>query len=232
MFPWTSDDGFAVVDHRKVNPALGTWEDIATLAEGHGMLFDFVANHTSASSPWFLGWLRRDQRYAGYYIGHEPTFDTSKVVRPRTTSLFHDFTRPDGSTVAAWTTFGHDQVDVNAATPAVLLELTDVLLGYLARGRPRSGWTRSASSEGVRHRLSPPAPDAHGNQAVALAVDYVAPGRSYHRDQRATPRTSRTRGRTDEAHMVYQFALPPLVLHAFVTGDTRTWRGGLLESDR
>ena len=91
MFPWTSDDGFAVVDHRAVNPALGTWDDVAELAAEHAVMFDFVANHTSSHSPWFLGWLAGDPAYAGFYVEQDPDFDESHVVRPRTTPLYHAF---------------------------------------------------------------------------------------------------------------------------------------------
>ena len=134
MFPWTSDDGFAVVDHREVNPALGTWADVADLAGEHDLMFDFVANHTSSSSPWFRGWLARDPAYDGFYVEREPDFDVSHVTRPRTTPLFHAYPRPDGTEAWAWTTFGEDQVDVDVRHPRTLLELTDVLLGYLERG--------------------------------------------------------------------------------------------------
>ena len=79
MFPWTSDDGFAVVDHRAVNPALGTWADVAELAAEHAVMFDFVANHTSSHSPWFLGWLAGDPAYAGFYVEQDPDFDESRV---------------------------------------------------------------------------------------------------------------------------------------------------------
>lgn len=134
FFPWTSDDGFGVVDHRAVNPAVGEWQDVHVLRRHHALAFDFVANHTSASSPWFQGWLARDPGRDGFYIERGEHPDVSRVVRPRTTPLFHDYEAPDGRARSAWTTFGADQVDVNVATPAVLGELTDVLLGYLAHG--------------------------------------------------------------------------------------------------
>ena len=100
MFPWTSDDGFAVVDHRQVNPALGSWSDVAEIAARHSVMFDFVANHTSSSSPWFAGWLAGEPAYDGFYVERDPDFDASRVVRPRTTPLYHPFVRPDGS--KAW----------------------------------------------------------------------------------------------------------------------------------
>ena len=170
MFPWTSDDGFAVVDHREVNPALGTWADVTDLAGEHDLMFDFVANHTSSSSPWFRGWLARDPAYDGFYVEREPDFDVSHVTRPRTTPLFHSYERPDGTEAWAWTTFGEDQVDVDVRHPRTLLELTDVLLGYLERGASAIRldaigflWKESGT------HLHPPAPDARGDQAVAGA---------------------------------------------------------------
>ncbi len=82
------------------------WDDVAELAADHALMFDFVANHTSSSSPWFLGWLAGDPAYAGFYLEQDPDFDASRVVRPRTSPLFHPFPRPDGTTAWAWTTFG------------------------------------------------------------------------------------------------------------------------------
>ena len=82
MFPWTSDDGFAVVDHRLVNPALGTWDDIGDLAAERGVMLDFVANHTSSHSTWFRDWLAGDPSRAGFYLERDPGFDVSRVVRP------------------------------------------------------------------------------------------------------------------------------------------------------
>ena len=57
-------------------------------------MFDFVANHTSSSSPWFTGWLAGDPAYDGFYVERDPDFDDSRVVRPRTTPLYHAFAAP------------------------------------------------------------------------------------------------------------------------------------------
>jgi glycosidase len=233
MFPWTSDDGFAVVDHRQVNPALGTWDDIADLASDHALMFDFVANHVSASSPWFTGWLARDPAYDGYFVEHDPDFDASRVVRPRVLPLHHEYLRPDGSTVSAWTTFGPDQVDVNVATPEVLLELTDVLLGYLERGASgirldAIGFLWKESGTTSLHR-----PQTHAVVKLWRAiVDHVAVGTQLLTETNVphAENISYFGDGTDEAHLVYQFALPPLVLHSFVSGDTTklaTWARGI-----
>lgn len=222
FFPWTSDDGFGVVDHREVNPAVGSWEDVHALGEHYALAFDFVANHTSASSPWFQGWLAGEDRWRGYYIPEGQQLDTSAVVRPRTTPLFHRYPMPDGGTRSAWTTFGPDQVDVDVRTPAVLVELTDVLLGYLVHGATTVrldaiGFLVKESGTSCLHH-----PGTHAVVKLWRAlVDHVRPGARLltetnvpHRDN-----ISYFGDGSDEAHMVYQFALPPLVLHAFVSGD-------------
>lgn len=223
MFPWTSDDGFAVVDHREVNPALGSWADVGEIAGHHSLMFDFVANHTSSSSPWFTGWLARDPRYEGFYVERDPDFDDSAVVRPRTTPLHHAFPRPDGSKAWAWTTFGEDQVDVDVRHPGTLLELTDVLLGYLERGASAVRldaigflWKRSGTP--CLHL-----PETHAVIKIWRAlVDHVAPGARLLTETNVPhhENISYFGDGHDEAHLVYQFALPPLVLHSFVAEST------------
>ena len=223
MFPWTSDDGFAVVDHRKVNPELGTWEDITALEKHHRLMFDFVANHVSASSPWFTGWLEDDPAYDGFFIARDPSFDTRRVVRPRVSPLFHAFDRPGGGSVEAWTTFGSDQVDVNVGTVEALLELTDVLLGYVERGAAAIrldaiGFLWKESGTTCLHL-----PQTHAVVKLwRLLVDHVAPGTQLLTETNVphAENISYFGDGTDESHLVYQFALPPLVLHSFVSGST------------
>ena len=223
MFPWTSDDGFAVVDHRAVNAALGTWEDVADLAGEHDLMFDFVANHTSSSSPWFTGWLAGDPAYAGFYVERDAGFDVTHVTRPRTTPLFHAYPRPDGSQAWAWTTFGEDQVDVDVRHPATLVELTDVLLGYLARGASAVrldaiGFLWKESGTTCLHL-----PQTHAVIKLWRALaDHVAPGARLLTETNVPheENISYFGDGDDEAHLVYQFALPPLVLHSFVAGST------------
>lgn len=231
MFPWTSDDGFALVDHRRINPALGTWDDIAELEKGHRLMFDFVANHVSASSSWFQGWLAGDPAYEGFFHVRDPAFDTSRVVRPRVSPLFHTFARQHGEPVAAWTTFSADQVDVNVGTVETLLELTDVLLEYLERGASTVrldaiGFLWKESGTTCLHL-----PQTHAVVKLWRAlVDHIAPGTQLITETNVphAENISYFGDGTDEAHMVYQFALPPLVLHSFVSGNTEkltAWAG-------
>ena len=233
MFPWTSDDGFAVVDHRAVNEDLGTWADVADLAGEHDLMFDFVANHTSSQSPWFTGWLAGDPAYEGFYVERDPDFDVSLVTRPRTTPLFHAYARPDGTSAWAWTTFGEDQVDVDVRHPATLVELTDVLLGYLAHGASAVrldaiGFLWKQSTTTCIHL-----PQTHAVIKLWRAlVDHVAPGARLLTETNVphAENISYFGNGEDEAHLVYQFALPPLVLHSFVAGSTARladWAAGV-----
>lgn len=250
IYPWTSDDGFGVVDHREVNPDLGTWGDIADLRSDHALALDFVANHLSSSSPWFRGWLEGDERYAGYFLEPGPNFDTSRVVRPRMSPLLHEYKRPDGTVAHAWTTFGPDQVDVDPSTPAVLLDLTDVLLGYLAHGATTVrldaiGYLWKQSGTTCIHL-----PQTHAIIRLwRVLVDELAPGTLLLTETNVPHADNVTYfgDGSNEANMVYQFALPPLVLHAFVTGratalsewasaigpvsDTATWFNFLASHD-
>lgn len=250
IYPWTSDDGFGVVDHREVNPALGTWDDVAELRHEYALALDFVANHISSSSPWFRAWLAGDERYHGYFLDPGADFDVSKVVRPRVTPLVHEYQRPDGTAARAWTTFGPDQVDIDPSTPAVLLELTDILLGYLAHGATTVrldaiGYLWKESGTSCIHL-----PQTHEIIRIwRILVDELSPGTLLLTETNVPHADNITYfgDGSDQAHMVYQFALPPLVLHAFVTGratalaewasgvgpvsDTATWFNFLASHD-
>ena len=221
MFPSTSDDGFAVSDHRQLDPALGSWEDIAHLATDYQLMFDFVANHVSASHRWLGGALAGDDDLAAHFVAFEPGFDTSRVIRPRTSPLFHDYPRADGTRLALWTTFSQDQVDLNFANPATLLELTDILLGYLARGAASIrldaiGFIWKESGTICMHL-----PQAHAVVKLwRLLADRMRPGVQIVTETNVphAENLSYFGNGSDEAHQIYQFALPPLVLHTFVSG--------------
>ena len=134
FFPFSSDDGFSVIDYSRVNPALGTWEDVAALRRHFRLMFDLVLNHVSAHSAWVKRYLDGDGDYAQLAIAIDPKTDLSAVVRPRPLPLLTPFKRGDGGTVHLWTTFSDDQVDLNWANPAVMLRMVALMLDYIRRG--------------------------------------------------------------------------------------------------
>nr|WP_281362221.1 alpha-amylase family glycosyl hydrolase [Lacticaseibacillus absianus] len=239
MFPYTSDDGFAVTDYTTIDPHLGDWQDIATLRRHYRLMFDFVANHVSASHPWFQQFLANVPAFRHAFIEATPEFDVSHVTRPRTTPLFHEFSDASGAARKVWTTFSRDQIDVNVQDPQMLVRLTQVLLDFAQRGAASIrldaiGFLWKTSGTTCMHQ-----PETH--EIVRLWHTLL---------QRYAPHTqiitetnvpyleniSYFGHGDDEADQVYQFPLPPLLLHTFLSGDAtvfKDWAKTLtLPSDR
>ncbi len=220
--PFSSDDGFAVTDYTTVNPVLGDWTQVDALAREYRLMLDAVVNHTSASHPWFLRSVSGDPQYADFYHYPDPALDLSAVVRPRTTPLLSRTWSPDPARQWVWTTFSADQVDLNYANPEVLLAVTDVLLNYLAHGAgmlrlDAIGFLWKEPGTSCLHL-----PQTH--EIVRLwrtVVDAVAPGTLLVTETNVphAENISYFGDGTNEAHLVYQFPLPPLTLLAFHTGD-------------
>ncbi|MFQ7237264.1 MAG: alpha-amylase family glycosyl hydrolase, partial [Enterococcus hulanensis] len=131
FFPYSSDDGFSVIDYEQVNPELGDWADVQVMNREARLMFDFVCNHMSAKSNWFKGYLENQPIYKEFFIDIDPSVDLSMVTRPRTSPLLSEFIDVDGKERNIWTTFSADQVDLNFANPKVLLRMIDVLLFYV-----------------------------------------------------------------------------------------------------
>jgi len=134
FYPYTSDDGFSVVDYVKVNPDLGTWDDISALAKSSNLMFDAVINHISKSSDWFKGYLAGDPSLKEFFIDVNPKKDLSKVIRPRALPLLTPFIDEEGKKHHIWSTFSDDQLDLNYKSPAVFLAILEVLLIYVQKG--------------------------------------------------------------------------------------------------
>lgn len=227
FFPWSSDDGFSVIDYHQVDPLCGDWQDIARLHQETRLMFDFVCNHMSAHSAWFSHFLAQDPGWDDFFISMPPATDLSAVTRPRTSPLLTPFKMADGETRFIWTTFSADQIDLNFANPEVLLRMVNVLLDYLKRG---ADYVRL---DAVGYMWKTPGTRCihleKTHQLVKLfraIADHVAPGTVIitetnvpHQDN-----ISYLGNGHDEAQMVYQFSLPPLVLHAIHTGSARALR--------
>lgn len=133
FYPYSSDDGFAVIDYKKVNPDFGDWTDIEDIHQNFELIFDAVVNHISAKSPWLQEYLNGNPDYSDFFIDTDPAIDLSEVARARVHSLLTRFEKA-GKPVYLWTTFSDDQVDLNYQNPRVLLEIIDVLLFYASQG--------------------------------------------------------------------------------------------------
>lgn len=219
--PWSSDDGFSVIDYHEVHEPYGTWTDIERLAADRPFMADAVINHLSASSPWFEAFLADAEPHRRFFRTEHPDTDTSAVVRPRTHPLLTGFDTTGGPRWV-WTTFSADQVDLDYAEPDVLLAVVDVVLHYARRGASAIRldavgfcWKDPATSS--IHR-----PETHA--IVQLLADCLAdthPGTILITETNVPheENVSYLHPTIPEAQAVYQFPLAPLSAHAIRTGD-------------
>ncbi len=239
FFPYSSDDGFSVMDFFAVNPDLGDWPDIAAFEGDFELMFDFVLNHFSAQSRWFDNYLADRPGFEHFPIEVDPDMDLSMVTRPRALPLLTPFEKKNGHRVHLWTTFSADQVDFNYRSLDVLEKMMEVMLFYVRQG------ARILRLDAIAYLWKEIGtacihlPQTHQMVKLMRAIlDRVAPdvmiitetnvphaeNISYYGDGR------------DEAQMVYNFTLPPLLLHAFLREDITEfsrWAAGLtLDSER
>jgi len=221
-FPSSSDDGFSVVDYRRIDPALGDWNDVAVLGKRRAIMLDLVLNHVSRESRWFRDYLAGREPWTRLFIEVDPAADTSKVTRPRSSPLLTPVETSRGRR-HVWTTFSDDQIDLNYAEPDVLVEMIDVLLLYLCRG------ARIIRLDAIAYlwkRLGTPCihlPETHMVVKILRdLVDVLAPGAILLTETNVPQEENVSYfGNGDEAHMVYQFSLAPLLLEALLAGDAR-----------
>ena len=220
FFPYSSDDGFSVIHYRQVDPAIGDWKSVTAIGKHFKLMMDLVLNHVSRKSGWFIDFTTGTAPGRDFFIPLPASTDLSSVVRPRTSPLLTPVQTRQGLQ-HVWTTFSADQIDLNYANPDVLFEILDILLYYIWAGARVIRldaiaylWKKAGTScihlpethevvKLFRDFLSIVAPDAilltETNVPHNENIAYFSLG--------------------DEAHMVYQFALPPLVLHALTNGQ-------------
>ncbi|MDR0583980.1 MAG: sugar phosphorylase, partial [Treponema sp.] len=232
--PYSSDDGFSVIDYRRVDPRLGCWDDIERLGRFFKMTFDFVINHGSVQSEWFKRFLAGEEKYRNWYLTRSEHYDWSGVVRPRTHPLLTPFDKSDGSKTWVWTTFSADQADYDFSCPELLLEFIGIFLDYIRRGArmlrlDAIAYLWKEDGDACLHH-----PKTHAMVKLLRAiVDYLDLPVLILTETNVphAENISYFGGNGDpEAHLVYNFALPPLVLHAAVSGDAaplRNWAAGL-----
>lgn len=221
IFPYTSDDGFSVSDYRVIRSDLGNWNDVENLAENFNLMFDFVMNHCSRVSLYFSDFRADRDPYRDFFIYEDPDKDWSKVIRPRSTPLLTDIPTHEGIK-HVWTTFSADQVDLNYKNPKVILEMLDILLFYISQGSRITRLDAVAFLWKEEGTSCLHLPQTH--ELIKLlrdVVEDVCPG-SILLTETNVPHEENISyfGDGDEAHMVYQFSLPPLLLHAIHSSNT------------
>ena len=221
--PYTSDDGFSVLDYYRIDSTLGDWSDIEKLGADARLMFDAVINHISSSSEWFKGFISGDEKYSDWFIDIDPSEDLSMVTRPRSLPLLTEMSDANGKNHHIWTTFSDDQVDLNFANPQVLLAVLRVLLFYVAEGAKLIRldaiaflWKQIGTS--CIHL-----PQTHDIVRLIRRVVEDVSASTMIITETNVPHEENIAyfgDGSDQAHMVYNFALPPLVAHSLLVGST------------
>jgi len=221
FYPYTSDDGFSITDYYAVNPELGNWDEVKEISQEFRLLFDAVINHNSSESDWFRGFLEGDENYRAYYYEVDASKGFDDVVRPRTSPLTHTFIS-DGQSHEVWTTFSRDQVDLNYTNPKLLLQILDLLLFYATKGASiirldAIGFMWKEINTNCIHL-----PQTH--QLIKLmreVVGYLNPSIMLLTETNVPHEDNISYfGNGDEAHMVYNFTLPPLLAFSILNETT------------
>lgn len=220
FFPYSSDDGFSVIDYLKVNKQLGSWKDIAAIGENFRLMADLVINHCSTQSAWFSNYLQGKEPGKGYFVEAHPDDDLSAVVRPRSSPLLREVETVDGIR-HVWCTFSHDQVDLNFRNPDVLRRFVSIIHFYIKQGvkvfrldavaflwkRPDSNCINLRETH-TMVRLLRSLIEYREPEAVVITETNVP-----------NHENLAYFGNANEAHVIYNFSLPPLLLNTMVSGD-------------
>ena len=218
FYPSSSDDGFSVVDYVRVDSSLGGWDDIEDLSKDFRLMGDLVMNHVSRHSSWFKNYLKDKKPYNKFFIEVDPEQDISMVTRPRSSPLLTPVHTDNGEKFV-WSTFSSDQIDVNFANPVLLFRFVNIFLFYLSRGLSVIRLDAVAFIWKELGTSSIHLPETH--EIVKLfrtLVDFYAPHATIITETNVPHKENISYfGDGDEAHMVYQFSLPPLLLHAILS---------------
>lgn len=214
----TSDGGFAVSSYDYLEEKFGGWDDLKNISKNHDLMADLVLNHVSSSHPWVQQFIKSQEPGISNVFSPKQSLDWSNVVRPRSSSLFSQINTEDGPK-QVWTTFGPDQIDLNWHNPKMTIEFLNLIITYLSNGikwfrLDAVGFIWKESGTTCLHL-----PKAHSivkllrillnnllNNGVLITetnvpqkenLSYLIPD--------------------DEAHMAYNFPLPPLLLEAIIT---------------
>jgi len=221
FYPFSSDDGFSVINYAEVNQSLGDWKNINNIANDFSLMADLVINHCSSRSLWFDNYKQGKDPGSDYFIEIDPTVDLSDVVRPRTSPLLRETETLDG-TRHVWCTFSHDQVDLNFENPKVLLEFVKIIKFYLDNG---VSLFRLDAVAFLWKNIATPSinlPETHDViRLLRLLIEHINPNAIVITETNIPNKENLSYfGNANEAHLIYNFTLPPLVLYTLLSGKS------------
>ena len=231
--PYSSDDGFSVTDFYAVNPEVGSWAIIREVAKDFKLMFDLVLNHISAQSEWFQYYLEERAGFKNLALEVDPRTDLSRVVRPRSLPLLTRVKKRSGAEAYVWTTFSADQIDLNFRSLNVLEKILEILIFYVNQG------ARIVRLDAIAYLWKEIGTDCiHLAETHAIVKLFRAVLDLVAADVMLLTETNVPHAENilyfgdgrDEAQMVYNFTLPPLLLYTFLKEDAtilNQWAKGL-----
>ena len=220
-----ADAGFDPIDHAQVDGRLGTWDDVRALTARTAVMADLIVNHVSRRSPQFRHYHEHGtgSPYAGMFLTFDRVFpdgatgsDLRALYTIRATLPFTKHDTASGEPVILWTTFTSDQIDIDVEHPeargylAAVLDrfqnagITMIRLDAVGHAVKRAGTSCFMIPETFAF-IADLTAEAH-----ARGMEVLVEVHSHHEDQIAIAR---------QVDRVYDFALPPLVLHALYRRD-------------
>jgi sucrose phosphorylase len=222
-----ADAGFDPIDHTRVDAQLGTWEDVRDLSCTVELVADLIVNHMSSSSPQFLDFSQKGaaSQFAGMFLTFDRVFpegaresDLLGIYRPRPTLPFSPVTLASGERKMLWTTFNPEQVDIDVHHPQSKAYVDSILRTFQAAG------IKMIRLDAVGYAIKKPGTSCFmipetfdfiaelATRAHTLGIEVLVEIHSHYLKQIEIAR---------KVDWVYDFALPPLVLHALFSGDSR-----------
>ena len=222
-----ADAGFDPIDHTKVDPRLGSWDDVRALSERTDLMADLIVNHISSRSPQFTNFRERGNAssyafmfltYGGVFADGAAEAELLKIYRPRPGLPFTKMRLDDGTERLLWTTFTAEQVDIDVRSPqgkryldqilnqfhtAGIRSIRLVAAGYAIKKRGTSCFMIPETFEFIGKL-------AH--KARKLGIEVLVEVHSHYIEQIQIAKP---------VDWVYDFTLSPLVLHALYSSDTR-----------
>lgn len=232
FFPFSSDDGFAVEDYKKIKIEHGSWKDLKKITKTFDIMVDLVINHCSSNNKLFKNFLEDKNPGKDFFINSEKKFPKSnKIVRPRSSDLSKKVL-VDGKNNYVWCTFGHDQVDFDFRNPNVLLYFFEIIKFYLDQDIKALRLDAVAFLWKELGTRCINLPQTHNIiRLIRLIID-----RFYNKTLIITETNIPSHenltyfGNNNEAHCIYNFSLAPLLIHAVVSGNSfylKKWSRGM-----
>ena len=217
FYPSSSDSGFAVKDHYKVENKFGNWSDIKNISKLNNVMADVVINHSSARGLWFRNFLKKKEPGKDYFLTVDSKFNTSKVVRPRDHKLLKKikiFNKSD----FLWRTFSPDQIDLNFKNPSVLIQFIKIIIHLINNGITIFRLDAIAYLWKENRSKCINLKQTHEIIKLLRIVINLLNVQTTIITETNLPEKENLSyfGKNDEANWIYNFSLPPLLIHAFL----------------